>query len=77
LVFENGIVRALPALATMSPWRLGVATLADLTPEAAVYLHEVAGSLELSASQAALTTLIFVVAGIAATSILLRTRDLA
>ncbi len=77
LVFENGIVRALPALATMSPWRLGAATLADLTPEAALYLREATGNLELSASQATLTMLIFVVTGIAVTSILLRTRDLA
>jgi ABC-type transport system involved in multi-copper enzyme maturation permease subunit len=77
LVFENGIVGALPALATMSPWRLGTATVAALTPEAAIYLSEATGNLEHSASQAALTALIFVAAGIAATSILLRTRDLA
>jgi ABC-2 type transport system permease protein len=77
LVFENGIAFALPGLASMSPWRLGVATFGALTPDAAVYTNESVGNLELSASQSGLTALIFLVAGIAATSILLRTRDLA
>ncbi len=77
LVFENGIVAALPALATISPWRIGVATVAALTPDAAEYLSDATGNLKHSASVAALTVLIFLVAGITITSILLRTRDLA
>lgn len=77
LVFENGVVAALPALATMSPWRIGVATVAALTPDAAVYLSDATGNLEHSTSVAAFTALIFLVAGITITSILLRTRDLA
>ena len=77
LVFENGIAFALPALASLSPWRLGVATFGALTPEAAIFTNDFIGNLELSASQSALTALIFCLAGIAATTILLRTRDLA
>lgn len=77
LVFERGIVFALPALAPMSPWRLGIATLGALAPHVAPYTTEFTGNLELSASQSGLTALIFVVAGVAATSILLRTKDLA
>lgn len=77
LVFENGIAYALTGLATLSPWRLGVATFGALTPDAAIYTREFIGSLELSASRSALTAFIFVLAGIGATTILLRTRDLA
>ncbi|MFV1971485.1 MAG: ABC transporter permease [Acidimicrobiia bacterium] len=77
LVFENGIAFALPGLASMSPWRLGVATFAALTPETAVYTRDFTGNLDLSAPESVLTALIFLVAGIAATTILLRTRDLA
>jgi len=40
-------------------------------------VDEATGNLEHSASQAASTVLIFLVVGIAATTILLRTRDLA
>jgi ABC-2 type transport system permease protein len=77
LVFENGVVFALPGLASLSPWRLGAAAFFALTPEAAIYADDIAGSLELSVSNSALTSLLFVLAGIAATTILLRTRDLA
>ena len=77
LVFENGIVFALPGLSSLSPWRLGASTFGALTPNAAIYLNEVLGSLEMSASQSAFTALVFVLAGTAATAILLRTRDLA
>ncbi len=77
LVFENGVVFALPGLATLSPWRLGVAAFGGLTPDAAIYTRDVVGNITQSASQSALTALIFVLAGTAATTILLRTRDLA
>jgi ABC-type transport system involved in multi-copper enzyme maturation permease subunit len=77
LVFENGIVFALPGLASLSPWRLGASTFGALTPDAAIYLNEAVGSLDMSASQSAMTALIFVLAGTLATTILLRTRDLA
>ena len=77
LVFENGVAYALPGLASLSPWRLGVSTFGVLTPDAAIYTIDYIGSLEMSASQSFLTALIFVAAGVAATTILLRTRDLA
>jgi ABC-2 type transport system permease protein len=77
LVFENGVVFALPGLASLSPWRLGVATFGALTSEAAIFTIDMVGDLTLSAPQSALTALLFVLAGTAATTILLRTRDLA
>lgn len=77
LVFENGIAYALPALASMSPWRLGVSTFGALTPEVATYVTDDIGNLALSASGSGVTALIFLVAGVAVTTILLRTRDLA
>ena len=77
LVFENGVVFALPGLASLSPWRLGVAAFADLAPNAAIYADDLIGNLDPSASQSALTALLFVLAGTAATAILLKTRDLA
>jgi len=48
-----------------------------LTPDAAQYVRESIGQLEMSASQSVLTAMIFLVAGVAATTMLLRTRDLA
>lgn len=77
LVFENGIAFALPGLASLSPWRLGVVTFAALASDVATYTDEFIGSLDVSAFQSVLTTLIYLGAGIAATSLLLRTRDLA
>ena len=77
LVFENGIVFALPGLSSLAPWRLGASTFGALTPNVAIYLNESVGSLDMSASQSALTALLFVLAGTAATAILLRTRNLA
>ncbi len=77
LVFENGVAFALPGLASMSPWRLGIAAFGALTPDAATYTTEFVGNLELSASRSVLSALIFAIAGIAATTVLLRTRDLA
>jgi ABC-2 type transport system permease protein len=77
LVFENGVVSALPGLSSLSPWRLGAAAFFALTPEAAIYADDIVGSLELSVWNSALTSLLFVLAGTAATTILLRTRDLA
>ncbi len=77
LVFERGIAFALPALAPMSPWRLGVATFGALATEASIYTTEFTGTLELSASQSVLTAVILFVVGVAATSLLLRTKDLA
>jgi ABC-2 type transport system permease protein len=77
LVFENGVVFALPGLASLSPWRLGMAAFGDLAPNAAIYAIDMVGNLEMSASKSFLTALLFALAGTAATTILLKTRDLA
>ena len=76
LVFENGIAYALPGLASLSPWRLGMAAFGALATDAAIYTKDFTGSLELSVAQSATTTLLFLILGVAATTILLRTRDL-
>jgi ABC-type transport system involved in multi-copper enzyme maturation permease subunit len=76
LVFENGIAYALPGLASLSPWRLGMAAFGALATDAAIYTKDFTGSLELSVAQSASTAILFLVLGITATTILLRTRDL-
>ena len=77
LVFENGIVAALPGLASMSPWRLGLSTFGALTPNAAIYAVDLVGNLELSVTKSVSAAALFLAVGIASTTLLLRTRDLA
>lgn len=76
LIFENGIVSLLPALASLSAWRLGVAAFVSVTPNAAVYAAGLAGHLSLSAAESILSASIFLLVGIAVTTVLLRTKDL-
>lgn len=77
LVFENGIVSVLPGLAALSPWRLGVATFGDISPVAAPFLVELVGNLEMDAGSSMLAAAVFLGIGLGATTLLLRTRDLA
>jgi ABC-2 type transport system permease protein len=79
LVIENGLVFLLPGLASLSPWRLGVAAFGGLVPEAARYITEgeAVGSLAISTPRAGITVLIYAVVSIAVTTFLLYKRDLA
>lgn len=77
LVFENGVANALPALASLSPWRLGVATFGAISPDAAIYAANLVGTLEFNAVQTSLTALVILLVGIGTTTVLLRTKDLA
>jgi ABC-2 type transport system permease protein len=78
LVVENGLVFLLPGLASLSPWRLGVAAFGGLVPDAAAYITEgeAVGSLAISTPRAAITVLIYAAVSIAVTTFLLYKRDL-
>lgn len=77
LVFENGAVFLLTGLSSLSPWRLGAATFADIVPRAETLMSEAVGALEQSAGRTLFTLMLYVAASIAVTTNLLRTRDLA
>lgn len=77
LVFENGIAFALPGLTSLSPWRLGFGAFAALTPEAAIYADDFIGHLQVSAPHSILTAVIYLAVGVAVTTVLLRSKDLA
>ena len=82
-VFENGIVSALSGLAPWSPWRIGFSAFADLLPAAAAAHPGVAdivdvalGSVTVGAGGAAAKALVVTLLSVAATTWLLRSRDL-
>lgn len=75
LVFENGVAFAVSGLAFLSPWRLGAATLGAVADQTWIYLDSTAASLTMGRTFTAL--IVYVVASVAITSILLNTRDLA
>ncbi len=75
LVVENGIVFALSGLALISPWRLGMATFADRVDGARFLLTDAVGAV--TTGQALIALAVYVVVGIALTTVLLRGRDLA
>ena len=75
LVVENGIVFALSGLALISPWRLGTVIFVDRVDGARILLVDALG--DLSTGRVLIAVVVYLVAGIAATSLLLRRRDLA
>ena len=75
LVFENGVVFALSGLAYLSPWRLGVASFVGIVPDARTYLLDAIG--DLASGRAALAVVVYLIAGLVATTWLLSKRDLA
>ncbi len=77
LVFENGVVTALPGLATLSPARLGVSTLGALVDGAQLWIPDVAGQLAFSFGSAFLALAFYVVGGVLLTAYLMTKRDLA
>ena len=77
LVFENGAAFLLTGLSSLSPWRLGAATFADVVPLAERLMSEAIGALEQSAGRTLFTLLLYVAVSLAVTTNLLRTRDLA
>ncbi len=77
LVFENGVVGALPALATLSPWRIGLAAFAAMANEALPIVFDSVEYLDISVARSVMVTAITFAAAVLLTAQLLRTRDLA
>jgi ABC-2 type transport system permease protein len=76
-IWENGIVFAVPALATTSPWRLGYATFLGLAPPAAFdQIGEALGTLSPGAGESIVRGLVFLVASTLIMGWLLRRRDI-
>jgi ABC-2 type transport system permease protein len=78
-IFENGVVSALPGLATLSPWRFGVSAFAGMSSVAAD--HEVVdgalGNLTPGAGGALVAAVVMCVLSVLVLTLLLRRRDLA
>jgi ABC-2 type transport system permease protein len=77
LIFENGVVNALPALETLSPWRLGVAAFADIAGVSNDGLEESLRSLSYSAGRSLTVVAVMAAVSVAVTTLLMSRRDLA
>jgi ABC-type transport system involved in multi-copper enzyme maturation permease subunit len=76
-VFEAGVVSALPALATISPWRIGVSAFGAVVSDVPPNLDEVMGSLTPSAVAPLVAVSVVFLVSVALSTVLLRQRDLA
>ncbi|MCB1247498.1 MAG: ABC transporter permease [Acidimicrobiia bacterium] len=77
LVFENGIVSALPGLSVLSPSRLGIRTMGAVDTAIQVDIDGVLIGLSFSAVDIVVTTFVYLAIGLWITTTLLRRRDLA
>jgi ABC-2 type transport system permease protein len=77
LIFENGVVSALSALETLSPWRLGAAAFADLAGVSNDGLEESLRSLAHDAGKSLLFAVALAAVSVAITTLMLNRRDLA
>lgn len=76
-VFEGGVISALPALASISPWRIGLSAFGAVASAPPPILDELIGSLTPSAiAPLAAVAAVFVIS-VALTTLMLRQRDLA
>jgi hypothetical protein len=76
-VFENGVVTALPALASASPWHIGLAGFGAVADDTTSIVDELTGSLTLSAVTPLITVAGAFVVSVLVTALMLRQRDLA
>lgn len=76
LVFENGAAYALTGLATVSPWRLGVAAFVDIVSAATVSAQGFLGPLDVSWSRVVTIAIITFAVAIVLTAQMVRQRDL-
>jgi len=78
LIWENGIVSAISGLAWLSPWRIGFSAFVDLAPVDLQndVLEFGLGTLGAGVLDAAIKAVLWLVAGLAVTTLLLRRRDL-
>ncbi len=77
LVFENGVVAALPGLASLSPSRTGVAAFGALAPDAQAWISGMTSRLNFGMGSVGLTLLVYGAIGVALTSYLIAKKDLA
>lgn len=79
-IWENGIAAAVPALASLSPWRIGVSAMAGLAPSdffELVPADFALGSLSPGAGGAAMKAAVLIVLSATAVAVIMRRRDLA
>ena len=76
-VFENGVVTALPALASASPWHIGLAGFGAIVDDTTSIVDELTGSLTLSAVTPLITVAGIFAISVLVTALMLRQRDLA
>ena len=77
LVFENGVVIALPALSTLSPWHYGLTAFAALVNDALPYVFNSIEPVDVSITRSLVAMAITFAVGVFLTAQLLRSRDLA
>jgi ABC-type transport system involved in multi-copper enzyme maturation permease subunit len=76
-IFEGGVVSALPALATISPWRIGLSIFGAVASDPPPIIDDLLGSLTPSAVTPLLAVVATFVISVALTTLMLRQRDLA
>lgn len=77
-IFENGVVSALSGLSSLSPWRVGMSAFSGLVPDSVAAQLADIGIANLSGLGSTLSTTVIITAlSIAATTLVLRRRDLA
>ena len=76
-VFEGGVISALPALATISPWRIGLSAFGAVVSDPPPILDDLIGSLTPSAVAPLVATVAVFLVSVALTTVMLRQRDLA
>ncbi|MFV9673089.1 MAG: ABC transporter permease [Acidimicrobiia bacterium] len=77
-IFENGVVSALSGLSSLSPWRVGMSAFSGLVPDSVAAQLTDIGIANLSGLGSTLSTTVIITAlSIAATTLVLRRRDLA
>ncbi|MEA3511771.1 MAG: ABC transporter permease subunit [Actinomycetota bacterium] len=77
-IFENGVVSALSGLSSLSPWRVGMSAFSGLVPDSVAAQLTDIGIADLSGLGSTLSrTVIITALSIAATTLVLRRRDLA
>jgi uncharacterized membrane protein len=76
-IFEGGVISALPALATISPWRIGLSAFGAVVSDPPPILDDLMGSLTPSAVAPMVAILVIFAVSVAVTTLMLRTRDLA
>ena len=74
-VFENGVVTALPALASASPWHIGLASFGAIADDTTSIVDELTGSLDLSAATPLITVAVVFGVSVLLTTLMLRQRD--